>query len=212
MKHFAMLLCLLVLGAATPHACIGCSFQGSDLHGADFRNVRYVGTNFEGTNLRDARFGGAELVGCNLRRADLRGADLGAATLTGCNLSGALLGGARLDGMKAVGARLDDAHAQGVRFRDVNLIGASFVGANLTDADFAGAVVCWQNDRWREASDRGDERIGCIDLAGARVQGTSFRGALICSGGHFANAPSCVPVDARTLRMYSRSALQGAIL
>lgn len=212
MKHFAMLLCLLVLGAATPHACIGCNFQGSDLHGADFRNARYVGSNFERTNLRDARFGGAELVGCDFRHADLRGADLSTATLTGCNLSGALLGGARIDGMKAIGARFDDAHARGVRFRDVNLTGASFMRANLTDADFAGAVVCWQSDRWREASDRGDDRIGCIDLAGARVQRANFRGALICSGGRVATGPSCVPVDARTLRRYSRSTLQGAIL
>lgn len=64
-----------------PGTCVGCSFAGRDLHGADLSKLHYIGSDFaradlHGANLRDADLQGVDFDSANLRGADLRGAKL----------------------------------------------------------------------------------------------------------------------------------------
>jgi uncharacterized protein YjbI with pentapeptide repeats len=76
----------------------------------------------------------------------------------------------------------------------------------LRNADLRNARLCFRDNH---RDDFGD-RIGCIDLRGADVHGADLRGALICENGR--EPRSCQPVDAQTLRQYTKSTLDGALL
>jgi uncharacterized protein YjbI with pentapeptide repeats len=237
MKTLAAALCALALvalcpataNAGAPHVCTGCSFAGATLNGLDFRNVVYMGANFAGAKLERADFRGAKLVGSNFREADLRDADFTNANCTGCNLQDADLTGARFGGARMTGSNfsgfssgVDDAQLRallgsciGCNFRNaqlagrdlsgIMLLGVTFAGANLRNTKFDNDALCWRNTRNGAESD-----TGCIDLRAAQVSGASFRGVKRCD--HARYDDTCVPVDAQTLRQYTGSSLDGAIL
>lgn len=165
--------------------CIGCNMARIDLHGADLHGARYTGTDLRDANLRGANLRDAKLIGCDFKGADLENADLRGAELTGASLRGADLRGARFDDGSLVGVEMQDAHLDG--------------------ASFARAWICY-----RENDDGVADRIGCVDLRGATVNETNFRGALYCTS--HGGDRTCQPADTAMLRNGSHNALEGALL
>jgi uncharacterized protein YjbI with pentapeptide repeats len=239
MKPLAAALCALLLfvlcpnagQASVPHDCTGCDFSGSHLAGEDFTGVVYIGANFANADLQHATFRHAKLVGANFRNADLRGADFEDTDCTGCNLQGARLDGAQLsrtdltgadlsgfDGAvedttlralldKCLGCDLHNAKLAGRNLSRLDLTGIDFTGADLRRTNFDGAGICWQNT---------DRRGGiidteCDDFRAAQVDGASFRNVQLC-GDAVRGGNTCTPVNAATLREYTKSSLSGAIL
>ena len=210
------------------HYCMGCNLSGATLTGADFSGVTYVGTNFGGAALERASFRGAHLVAANFQSANLRGAAFDDVDCTACNFEGAKLDGATFSGIRMVAANfadfsavLSDADLRGLlggcvacNFRSATLAGRDFSGVTMIDVDlsradlrnsrFNGAVLCWYVVNGSQRSPK------CNKLSGARVEGASFLGVLICADP--SAAQSCSAVTATALRHDSESTLAGATL
>ncbi len=210
----------------------GTDFKGTDLRHADFRNARLVGVDFSDADMRGADLTGAELTGCDLRNTKLAGAKMANmhvtgvklrgldgvddaalrglfAHCTGCDARGVDIAGKDLSGIDVVGADFQDVDARGVRFANADLVGADFSGGDLRKADFRGAAVCWHNVETSGVTIVRRE-VDCIDLRDTKVAETNFKGALQCD--YERGTRSCTPVDAATLRQYTRSPLEGAEL
>jgi uncharacterized protein YjbI with pentapeptide repeats len=138
-------------------------------------------------------------IGCDLARSDLHGVDLRGAQYVGSNFAGSNLRGANLERAKLIGVNFSKSDMRDARLDSSTLVGADFANAALDGASFRGAVVCV----------RGDHGVSCIDLRGATLSHTDFRGALFCRSRHLRD---CTPVEAATLRTHSHNALDGAIL
>ena len=171
--------------AAVPGKCVGCDFDHADLHGEDLRGVSFIGSNLTHANLHGTNFGDAKIIGGNFNNADA---------------SNAVFTNAQL-----IGANFKDTNLTSADLRHANLIGAMFRNATLTGARFQNAIVC------ARGTERGGSQTSCIDLSGATVAGANFQGAQICEGDAERHLV-CSAVDAATLRTYSHSSLEGAIL
>lgn len=126
-----------------PASCIGCSFAGRDLHGADLSSGSYIGSDF-------AR---ADLHGANLRNADLQGDDFASADLRGADLRGAKLCSRNSNGPNA--GRIGCANFRNAKLQGANLRGTLVCGGKPNvctpldaatlrargDSDFAGATL-----------------------------------------------------------------------
>jgi len=210
------------------HYCMGCNFSAATLSGGDFSGVTYVGTNFAGTLLERASFRGAHLVAANFQGADLRGAAFDDVECMACNFEGAKLDAATFAGVRMIAANfsgfsaaVSDADLRGLMggcvacsFRSAMLAGRDLSGVTMIDVDlsqadlrnarFNGAVLCWYVVN---GSQRGAK---CNKLTGARVDGASFLGILICADP--SEARSCTAVTAADLRRQSEATLAGATL
>lgn len=219
---------LLVALVVNPHFCAGCNFAGAQLAGSDFSGGVYVGSNFAGAVLERASFRGSKLVAANFQGADLRGAAFDNAECTACNFEGAKFDGATFSGARIVAANFagfsavvgDDQlrallsgcyfcnfRAASLAGRDLSgasLIGIDFSQADLRNTRFDGAVLCWY------VIDGAQRTPKCVTLQGARVQGASFTGALICTDP--TEARTCTAVAAAALRRDTGSELSGAVL
>ena len=117
---------------------IGCSFDGTYLEHARFRNARVSGTRF--STLTFPTLPGSEAA------AMVRGAEL-----SGTDFSGARLNGVVFDGSRGFGTNFDGAVLHKVDFKGTDLSGstfrnaifgvADFTGASLKGVDFDGALV-----------------------------------------------------------------------
>ncbi|QQA43999.1 pentapeptide repeat-containing protein [Pelagovum pacificum] len=79
------------------------SFEGTDLTGAELKELDLEGVDFEGAiligaDLEDAELSGVDFEGADLTRADFKGADLRGADFEGALLDDTDFSGARLDG------------------------------------------------------------------------------------------------------------------
>ncbi|MBV9718092.1 MAG: pentapeptide repeat-containing protein [Candidatus Eremiobacteraeota bacterium] len=224
MVFLAVLLAALI--APPLHFCMGCSFAGAQLGSSDFSNVTYVGTNFAGAQLGGSSFRGARLVATNFQGADLRNVAFDDAECIACNFENVKLDGATFSGVRMTAANFDglsskiaddqlrallsNCYACNLRQaslagRDLSgaaLIGVDFYNADLRGTRFDGAVLC------SYVMQGALRQVKCDAMQGARVQGASFAGALICIDP--AERSSCTPVPADTLRKESGSPLNGA--
>lgn len=228
---FAMLFSACAVGVAettNPRFCFGCNFAGTQLSNTDFSDVVYVGSNFASASLSGASFREAKLVAANFQGADLSHADFDDSECTACNFEGAKLDGATFTSARIVAAnfggfssKLTDEALRALlsgcyscNFRSASLAGrdlsgVSMMGADLSQADlrnakFNGAVLCWYVVNGNARSTK------CVTMHGARVEGASFAGVLLC--GDPLEARSCTAVGAEELRRDSGSTLQGAIV
>jgi uncharacterized protein YjbI with pentapeptide repeats len=223
-----MLAMLFAALLAPLHFCVGCNFAGLQLSGADFAGGVYVATNFAGANLTGASFRGAQLVAANFQGANLQGVAFDAAQCTACNFEGTQLDGATFSGARMTAsnfsgfkAAVGDSelrelfsrcvacgfHAASLAGRDFSgavLAGVDFSQADLRNTRFDNATLCWY------AIDGTQRVTKCASLAGARLEGASFRNVRVCADP--ADPASCAPVSADSLRRYSGSPLTGAIL
>ena len=74
----------------------GCTADGGEFIGADFRDALMFKSSFVAANLSHSLWDGADLREADLSQADLSGASIKGANLSGANLSGANLSGANL--------------------------------------------------------------------------------------------------------------------
>lgn len=126
-----------------PGSCIGCSFAGRDLQGADLSNGSYIGSDFARADLRGANLRGADLQGDDFDAANLRGADLRGAKLCSRNAGGPNAG--------RVGC-------------------ASFRRADVRGADLRGTLLCGGKPNVCTALDAATLRArGDSDFAGATL-------------------------------------------
>lgn len=212
---------------------VGANFDGANLRNANFAGSKLTGTNFRNADLRGANltnvdctgcaFAGARLSGAQLKGVRLTGADLRDAlqgmsdaelraildNCTGCNLRGAELRGHDLSNVEVTGADMGDVDASSARFTNARLVGASFRNANLRGTDFTNAAVCWHNTYETDGTVV-ERRTDCVRLSGADVHGAKFTGARLCDSDR--GSWTCAPADAATIRRYSGSSLEGAIL
>lgn len=121
-----------------------------DLNTTDLRGLRLKGP---------IRLSGADLSDADLRWARLNGADLRKARLTGANLD-------YLDLEKG-------------DLRGANLTGASLSVANLKGADLRRADLTCGSEVGEFESGTAAERLKCVDLQRATLDGTDFRGAAL---------------------------------
>ncbi|MBV8147815.1 MAG: pentapeptide repeat-containing protein [Candidatus Eremiobacteraeota bacterium] len=232
----AAVFCVLVLfglslqsaRAAVPKFCTGCNFAGSSLAGADLSNAVYVGSNFANADLRRASLRGAKFVAANFAGADLRGAVLDGTDCTACNFEGAKLDRASFSEARMTVANFEgftssvapaqlrallagctvcNFHAARLAGRDLSglrLVAIDFSSADLRDSTFDGAALCWYDTQ-------GKGRVTkCDNMRGAQVRDTDFRSVQLC--GKPLERRGCVRVGAHTLRQYTGSKLEGAIL
>jgi uncharacterized protein YjbI with pentapeptide repeats len=211
-----------------PHTCMSCNLAGMQLNGSDFSGVVYVGTNFEGAKLERVSFRGAKLVAANFQNADLRGAAFDGVDCTACNFNGADVDGATFSGATMTAANFNGfagtiadsqlrelfagcvaCNFQAASFAGRDLSGITAFGVDLSKADlrgtkFDGATLCTY------AIDQTQRMVKCATLRDARVEGTSFLDIRVCANAR--DPHTCAPVDAQSLRRYSGSPLDGAIL
>jgi uncharacterized protein YjbI with pentapeptide repeats len=212
----------------TLRVCTGCNFASQQLAGSDYSGVVYVGTNFAGATLERASFRGAKLVAANFAGADLRAAAFDGVECTACNFVDAKLDGASFGGalivaanFKGFAAAIDDAElrallsgcvscnfsAGSLTGRDLSglaMISVDFSSADLRGTKFDGSVLCWY------VADGARRTANCDKMQGARVDGASFAGVLLCADP--TDKGTCAVVDAASLRRYSGSDLNGAVL
>jgi uncharacterized protein YjbI with pentapeptide repeats len=198
------------------------------LAGLDFSAAIYVGSNFAHADLRHASFRGAKLIASDFEGADLRGAILDASDCTACNFEGAKMdqasfSGARMtvvnfDGFRSVlataqlrdlleGCVVCNFHAGRLAGRDfsgLRLIAVDFSGADLRDSTFEGAVLCWYDTQGKRRIEK------CDSMRGAQVRDVNFRDVQLCAKPM--ERRGCSAVDPETLRSYTDSKLEGAIL
>lgn len=146
-------------------AADGCTFGGSRLDEATFRNANLRSRHlsklsaracvFDGSNLQSASFEGSDLEQSSFRDANCKRVNFAGANLVGCDFRGAILDGAVLNG-----ARVDDT---------TDLRGASLLDVfdgDMVDTD--GRVVTSASG-WRERATWDDStRTGSDPLAEAR--------------------------------------------
>lgn len=219
---------LLAVVLAPPHACMNCNLAGMQLSGSDFSGVVYVGTNFEGAKLERVSFRRAKLVAANFQNADLRGAAFDVADCTACNFDGANLDGATFSGVSMTAANFNgfagtiadsqlrelfagcvacNFQSESLAGRDlsgVTAFGVDFSKADLRGTKFDGATLCTY------AIDQTQRTVKCASFHDARVEGASFLNIRLCS--NWQDPRTCTGVDAQSLRRYSGSTLDGAIL
>jgi uncharacterized protein YjbI with pentapeptide repeats len=109
--------------------CVGCTFEESNLAGAQI-----IGGDFSQTTFREAELLGARLIDLNLAGANFRDASMlevrfDNVGLDGANLRDANLERGRLHRVRMTGADLRDAH-----FDDAVFLIVDMTGANLSDA------------------------------------------------------------------------------
>jgi uncharacterized protein YjbI with pentapeptide repeats len=192
----------------------GASFRDADLRGANFDGAELIGISLRGAKLAGARFGGSNLTGVDLRGVIDGSSDVDARGLlhscTGCDLQDAVLNGRDLSGIAIVGADLKDARARGTNFRGSDIRGMDVANADLRDANLRDVRLCTSGNGFQ--TNRYPDGIDCGDFSNANVRGADFRGALICAQNQPDRRTTCKPVDAATLRLHSRSKLDGATL
>jgi uncharacterized protein YjbI with pentapeptide repeats len=130
----------------------------SNLRFADFDNSLLIGCTFDGTYLEHARFRNAQISGSRfstLTFPTLPGSELAAmvrgAELSGTDFSGARLNTVAFDGSRGFGTNFDGAVLHKVDFKGTDLSGSTFrnavfgvvdfAGGNLKSVDFDGALV-----------------------------------------------------------------------
>jgi uncharacterized protein YjbI with pentapeptide repeats len=228
---YALAVCGLSLQsarAAVPKFCTGCNFAGLSLAGADFSNAVYVGANFAKADMHGVSFRGAKLVAANFEGADLRGAVFDGSDCTACNFENAkldrasflgarmtvvnfngfdsLLSTAQLRALLA-GCAVCNFHGGRLAGRDLSglrLIGVDFSGADLRDSTFDGAALCWYDTH-------GNSRIvKCDNMREAQVRDADFRNVQLCVKP--LERLGCAAVGLQSLRRYTGSKLEGAIL
>ncbi len=212
---------------------VGANFRGADLRNANFSGAKLTGANFRDADLRGANFANVNCTGCELRGARLSGARLDGIKFTGadlrdvlqgmndaelravlhnctgCNLRGAQLSGHDLSNIEVIGANMEDVNAASARFTNAKLVGVNFRNANLRSTDFTNAAVCWHNTTETDGVVI-ERNTDCVRLSGADVHGAKFTGAQLCDSSH--RGWNCSVSDAATIRRYSDSSLEGAIL
>jgi uncharacterized protein YjbI with pentapeptide repeats len=112
------------------------TLHGTDLSGANLRDVCLARASLQAVNLSEASLTGGYFGATDLRRAVLRLADLSAA-----NLREVLLEGADLEGARLTNAHLALANLTGAILRGANLDGANLWKARLHGADLTGASL-----------------------------------------------------------------------
>lgn len=120
--------------------------SGSNLTGADFRNVfgpnlslRDVilsDTDFSNSKLRDSSWRGLFLHKVSLVNTELVGADMRYVQILESDLSGV-----DLERVNLSGASLNEVNLSGLNMKGVNLSNASLYGANLEDANLSNSII-----------------------------------------------------------------------
>jgi uncharacterized protein YjbI with pentapeptide repeats len=213
------------VATSAPKLCTGCNFAGAQLAGSDLTNAVYSAVNFEGASLERVSFRNAKIIAANFKDADLRGAAFDGAECLACNFEGAKLDRATFIGARMVAANFKGLAAsvdsQQLRGLLSGCISCNFSGASLADRDFSGltlisvdlsqadlrntkfdgAVLCWYTVNGAQRT------LTCDKMAGAIVEGASFRNVQVCDNP--LERQGCVPVDMETLRKQSGLPLSG---
>jgi uncharacterized protein YjbI with pentapeptide repeats len=159
---------------------VGCSFQGADLTGADFRATAPRNS----FRLGPCRFDREPESG---RITVLRGADLSnvvaegvlegaGVTFSDADLSGAILEGAQL-------GRPVNGHPQGASFARANLTGARIGGARIAGVNFSGAILTGLIPATFNDIDLTLTNFADVDLAGFNLARADFSRAASFRGG-----------------------------
>jgi uncharacterized protein YjbI with pentapeptide repeats len=204
---------------SAPKLCTGCNFARAQLAGSDLTKATYVGVNFEAANLERVSFRNARVLAANFEDADLSGAAFDGSECLACNFVGVKLDGATFTGVQMIAANfkrfaasVDNVQLRGLisgciscNFSGGSLAGKDFSGlaiisvdfskADLRNSRFDNAILCWYNVN-------GTQRVmSCDKMAGALVDGASFRNVQVCDNP--LAREGCMPVDPDTLRRLS---------
>ena len=128
----------------------GVSFEGADLHHADFLDCTLTGARFDRAELDSAVFteltlGAVEMPDTRLRAADLGRVVMWESDLDGSDLSGAFVDGAFISGTTLNGITIDGADFSDATFDDVELRGIDGNEGLGRPPVFRGARV-WSSD------------------------------------------------------------------
>ncbi|RJR33220.1 MAG: DUF2169 domain-containing protein [Desulfobacteraceae bacterium] len=154
--------------------CRKTNFSGSNLDGADLRQVIAQGADFSGASLKTAGMVKGIFSDGSFKRADLGAADLTRAVFKGADLEEAVLAGCRL-----YMTILQKAILKKTTFSDANAEMSLFSGADASDARFTGArlIKCLFQRTILDRVDFSDAVLSATMLYGAKGVGVIFRGA-----------------------------------
>lgn len=158
------------------HSAIHPDLNGTDLNGANLKDIDLRGANLRsadlsGANLIRAALSGASLSSANLIRADLRDAKLTHTYLRDANLNGAYLRNAYLNKAYLIHSYLIHADLRGAHFKNTDLSGADLSDASLRGADLSGADL---SRTYLDRTDLSNANLSGADLSNARLNFTVF--------------------------------------
>ena len=124
-------------GAEFPAIC-NAYLSGKTLKKIDFSELTFLRTSFDGCQLHDADFRGATLNACEMKNSQLQKAKFDDATIT-CDFENADLEGASFVGSAYPYPTEMDGSALPTSFKSAKLAGAIFTGCVLRYVNFSGA-------------------------------------------------------------------------
>ncbi|MFW6296472.1 MAG: pentapeptide repeat-containing protein [Halothece sp.] len=152
------------------------NFSGTDLHGANLRNINLQSSILRYANLSEADLSEANLRDSNLSEADLRGVNLVTADLSNANFTGSNLQSADLSRANLSHIKLSKANLALARLVYANLVQTNLTHTNLENADLTGADLSYAN--LTSANLKG-ANLSQTKLTGANLSHANLTGAIL---------------------------------